>query len=68
MKLKLYLPGVTVEYEKAPMPESRFRALCLLAGAGMYGGMIYGVTALCDLPGLVIIVAVSVLLLLILKE
>jgi len=51
MKLKLDLHGVTVEYERAPMPEHRFRALCLLAAAGMYGGMVAGVAALCGFLG-----------------
>lgn len=31
---------IEVEYECRPLPERRFRALCLLAAAGMYGGMV----------------------------
>lgn len=55
MKMRLVLYGVTVEYERPPMPEHRFKALCLLAAGGMYVGMVCGVAALCGAAGVGVI-------------
>lgn len=41
------------ELEKAPMPERRFRDVCLLAAAGMYVSMMVGVASLCGVFGVV---------------
>ena len=42
------------------MKEGRFRALCLLAAAGVYAGMVAAVAALCSVPGLVLLLAGTV--------
>lgn len=58
MKIRLEHNGVTFEYTRPPLPEDRFKVICRLAAAGIYAGMVVGVAALCDLPG-VITVAVA---------
>lgn len=55
MKVRFDLNGVTLEYERPPMPEHRFRALCLLAAVGLYVGMVCGVAALCGAVGVGVI-------------
>ena len=52
MRVKFEKAGVTFEFEREPMPEHRFRALCLLGALGLYGGMMVGVAALCGIPGI----------------
>lgn len=52
MKIRLERNGTVFEFERQPMKEGRFRALCLLAAAGLYAGMVAAITALCGLPGL----------------
>lgn len=52
MRVKFEKDGVTFEFECEPMPEHRFRALCLLGALGLYGGMMVGVAALCGIPGI----------------
>ena len=42
------------------MPEGRFKALCVLAAAGAYAGMVWAVAALCGVPGLVTVLAGTV--------
>ena len=54
MKIRLERGGVTFEYERQPMKESRFRALCALAAAGVYAGMVAAITALCGDFGLLL--------------
>lgn len=58
MKIRLERDGVTFEFERQPLPEARFKAVCGLSAAGIYAGMVVGVAALCGLPG-VITVAVA---------
>ena len=55
MRVRFDLNGVTLEYERPPMPEHRFRALCLLAAGGLYVGMVCGVAALCGAAGVGVI-------------
>lgn len=55
MKLKLELDGKVLEYEQRPMRSSRFRALCALAAAGFYCGMVAAVANACGLPGLAVV-------------
>lgn len=62
MRLRIESDGKVFEYECQPIQKGRFRALCSLAGAGIYAGMVWAVTALCGLPGLIIVAAVTVLL------
>ena len=59
MRIKLDLHGVAFEYERPRMPERRFRALCLLAAAGIYGGVTVAVAALCGLPGVGLIAVLT---------
>lgn len=61
MRVRLEKDGTAFEFERKPMPERRFRALCLLGALGLYGGMMVGVAALCGMAGvwaLVILTAV----------
>lgn len=62
MKMRLVLYSVTVEYERPPMPEHRFKALCLLAAGGMYAGMVAKVAALCGLAGVGVIAVATFLI------
>lgn len=55
MKLKVDLHGLVIEYEHRPMPESRFKLLCLLCAAGIYAGTVCGVAALCGGWGVVVL-------------
>ena len=55
MKVRSDLNGVTLEYECPPMPEYRFRALCLLAAGGMYAYMVCNVAVLCGAAGVGVI-------------
>lgn len=59
MRVKFEKDGVTFEFEREPMPEHRFRALCLLGALGLYGGMMVGVAALCGLSGVWALVAMT---------
>lgn len=56
MRIRLEHNGTVFEYERRPMPERRFKALCALAAAGGYVGIVWAVAALCDVPGLLIVV------------
>ncbi|MEY8262152.1 hypothetical protein AALA80_17700 [Oscillospiraceae bacterium 50-60] len=55
MKIRFEHNGTVFEFESRPMKEGRFRALCLLAAAGVYAGMVAAVAALCNVPGLVLL-------------
>lgn len=61
MKMKLDLHGVSFECEKSPMSEQRFKAMCLLAAAGMYVGLVISVTSICGFHGLVAMAIATVL-------
>lgn len=54
--------GFTVRIDRPPLEKGRFRALCGLAAAGVYAGMVVTVAALCGLPGLIVVGVVMVLL------
>lgn len=62
MKLTFNLRGVVVEYERPPMPEGRFRALCLLAAGGLYVGLVAAVAALCGTIGVGVVAAATLLI------
>lgn len=68
MKIRLEHNGTAFEFERPPMPEGRFRALCVLAAAGVYAGMVWAVAALCDVPGLVLVLVGTVVAVLASKE
>lgn len=55
MKIRLEHNGTVFEFERKPIPECRFKALCVLAAAGVYAGMVWAVASLCDFPGLVLV-------------
>lgn len=59
MKLKLDFHGTIFEYEKQPMPERRFKALCALAGAALYVTLVIAVMRLCGLLGLIVMAFVT---------
>ena len=40
MRIRLERSGTVFEYERPPMPEHRFKALCLLAAGGLYVGLV----------------------------
>lgn len=63
MKLKLDLHGIVFEYEKKPLPESRFRLLCALAAVALYVGAAITVTVLCGFLGLLVMVAAALVIL-----
>lgn len=67
MRIRLEHNGTVFEYERRPMPEGRFKALCALAAAGVYAGMVWAVAALCDFPGLVLLLVGTVLVAMIAK-
>lgn len=51
MRIRLERSGTVFEYERPPMPEHRFKALCLLAAGGLYVGLVAAVAALCGTIG-----------------
>lgn len=61
MKLHLEVDGKVFEYERQPMRSSRFRALCKLAAAGIYAGMVAAVAQICGIPGLGLVAVVTIL-------
>ncbi len=62
MKVCINYRGVTLEYERRPLSGERFRTLCALGGCGLYVGLILGIAALCDLPGVLVAAAATVLI------
>lgn len=59
MRIRLEHNGTTFEFERPPMPEGRFRALCQLAAGGMYAGMAVGIAKLCGIWGLLVLAAAT---------
>lgn len=59
MRIKLEYRGTTFEFERKPLPQGRFRALCALAAAGVYAGMVWAVAALCGGWGVAAIALVT---------
>ena len=47
MRIRLERSGTVFEYERPPMPEHWFKALCLLDAGGLYVGLVAAVAALC---------------------
>lgn len=50
------------EYERPPMPEGRFKALCLLAAGGLYVCLVAAVAALCGTIGVGVVAAATLLI------
>lgn len=59
MKIHLERGGVVFEYEQKPLSESRFKALCGLAAAGIYAGLVIAVAALCGGWGVVAVIGLT---------
>ena len=54
MRIRFERDGTIVEFERHPLPYSRFKAMCAIAAAGIYAGMVTAVTALCGAFGLLL--------------
>ncbi|MDE6932803.1 MAG: hypothetical protein K2P37_08985 [Oscillospiraceae bacterium] len=59
MRIRLEHNGTVFEFERRPMPEGRFKALCALAAAGVYAGMVWAIAALCGGWGVLMVAAVT---------
>ena len=59
MRIRLEHNGTVFEFERRPMPEGRFKALCALAAAGVYAGMVLAVAALCGGWGVLMVAVVT---------
>ena len=59
MRIRLEHNGTVFEFERRPMPEGRFKALCVLAAAGAYAGMVWVVAALCGGFGVLMVAVVT---------
>lgn len=62
MKLHLEFDGRVFEYERKPMPERRFKALCGLAAGGLYVSLVWVVATLCGLLGVVVVALLTLFL------
>lgn len=67
MKIRLERNGTVFEYEHQPMKEGRFRALCAIAGAAVYAGLVIGVAALCGGFGLLLALFCTVFVVMVVK-
>lgn len=59
MRIRLEHNGTVFEFERRPMSEGRFKALCALAAAGVYAGMVLAVAALCGGWGVLMVAVVT---------
>lgn len=59
MKIKFERDGTVFEFERQPLPESRFKAVCGFAAAGVYVGLALGAAVLCGVQGLVAVVVAA---------
>jgi hypothetical protein len=59
MRIRLERSGTVFEYERPPMPEHRFKALCLLAAGALYVGLVAAVAALCGEFGVLMVVILT---------
>lgn len=58
---------VTVTVDRPPLPERRFKAVCAIAAAGIYAGLVIAVAALCGVPGVVVVGLVTLFAIMIIK-
>lgn len=65
MRIRLEHNGTVFEYERPPMPEHRFKALCLLAAGGLYVGLVAAVAALCGGWGVLMVAVVTLVVVMI---
>ncbi len=59
MRIRLERSGTVFEYERPPMPEHRFKALCLLAAGALYVSLVAAVAALCGEFGVLMVVILT---------
>ncbi|MDE6903326.1 MAG: hypothetical protein K2P22_11380 [Lachnospiraceae bacterium] len=59
MRIHLERNGAVFAYERPPLPEHLFKALCLLAAGVLYVGLMTAVAALCGAVGVGIIAAAT---------
>ena len=59
--------GFTVHIDRLPLPEDRFKAVCSIAAAGVYAGLVIGVAALCGGSGLLLVLFGTVLVAMLVK-
>lgn len=59
MKIHLEFDGRVFEYEKKPMSERRFKALCWLAAGGLYVALVWVVATLCGFLGVLTVVVLT---------
>lgn len=62
MKIRLDVDGKVFEYEKEPMPESHFKALCGLAKGGLYVSLAWVVATLCGFLGVLLMGVLTLLI------
>ena len=67
MRIRLEHNGTVFKYERQPLPEGRFKALCALVAAGAYLGIVAAVATLCGVFGLLIVAVGTVLMALVYK-
>lgn len=58
---------VTATIDRQPLPERRFKAVCAIAAAGIYAGLVIAVAALCGVPGVVVVGLVTLFAIMIIK-
>ena len=68
MRIRLEHNGTVFEFERRPLPEGRFKALCALAAAGVYAWMVWAVVALCGGWGVLMVAAVTLFVVIIGSE
>ncbi len=68
MRIRLEHNGTVFEFERPPMPEHRFKTLCLLAAGGLYVGLVAAVAALCGGFGVLMVAAVTLFVVIIGSE
>ena len=59
MRIRVEHNGTAFEYERKPMDEGRFRAVCKIVGAALYVGLAWIVASICGLFGFVALAIVS---------
>lgn len=62
MRIRLERGGTVFEYDRPPMPEGRFKALCLLAAGGLYVCLVAAVAALCGTIGVGVVATATLLI------
>ena len=67
MRIRIEHNNKSFEYEREPLPEKRFKAVCWLSAAGVYAGMVAAVASLCGEFGLLLVMFGTVLTIMVIK-